>query len=434
STLGWPEKTPDLDYFYPTNVLVTGYDIIFFWVVRMVFSSLNIMGEVPFEHVFVHGLVRDEQGRKMSKSLGNGVDPLLMIDKYGADALRFMLLNGSAAGSDMRFTEDKLESSRNFANKLWNASRFVIMNFPEDEDGNLLDASESAIAALAKAGKLQAEDIWVIDNLKSYAADITRNLEGFELSLASSKIYELTREIYCDWYIELVKARLYDGSDVDKKVVCTVLKYVLKDILRLLHPFMPFITEEIWSKIGSTGKLIVNTWPVLESPVANLADRERNVQSIELAMDAIRAVRSVRVDYDAAPSKKLSLYAKSDEQVIDRLAMLESTQAHIKKLANVEAFGIITDVSALGDSASAIVNGLELLIPMGDLVDVEAEREKLIKEKTKLEGEIKRISGKLSNQGFVSKAPEKVVAAEREKQAAYEENLVKVEARLVELI
>ncbi|MDR0356984.1 MAG: valine--tRNA ligase [Clostridiales Family XIII bacterium] len=423
STLGWPEKTPDLSYFYPTSVLVTAYEIIFFWVVRMVFSGLECMGECPFEHVFIHGLVRDSSGRKMSKSLDNGVDPIQVIDTYGADALRFMLVNGSSPDSDMRYSEDKMESSRNFANKLWNAARFVIMN-SDDETGSEDDFAPDEAA-------LRPEDRWILLKVNEAVAEITRNMEKFELSLALQKTCELIRDAYCDWYIEMVKERLY-GEDEDlKRAARSVLVAVLSDLLRLLHPYMPFITEEIWGCLGKDGRLIADRWPSYDEGM-----RERYAEDsakIETAMGIIRAVRNIRAEAEAPPARKLTVTVVADDAA--QADIIESTAGHIERLANVSS--IVALVSGASETRTkipeeamtAVVSGAEIYVPLDDLLDFAAERERLAREKEKLEGEIKRLSAKLANEGFVSKAPQAVVAKEREKLAKAEDNFAKVAAR-----
>jgi valyl-tRNA synthetase len=467
STLGWPEKTPDLDYFYPTSVLVTGYDIIFFWVVRMVFSGLDAMGEVPFRHVFVHGLVRGADGVKMSKSLGNGVDPLEVIDAYGADALRFMLLDGSAAGNDMRFTTDKIESARNFANKLWNASRFIIMNLGE--------GGAEAVPALSDipADRLRDEDRWILDKIAFAAADITRNIEAYDLSVATQKIQELIWNEYCDWYIEFVKARLTGPDEEDKRAARAVLIAALSDLLRLLHPFMPFITEEIWSFMGKDGKLISDRWPVSAdlalrraesgplSP-ADIHDSAEEAQAygfsyarIEAVKEIVRAVRAIRTEAGAAASRALPIVIKLNrnldgEQLTDgagggilsgiatlfrgtsgRAELGAEAASLIGRLANVSNVTVTkSDDDVPEDSLSSILSGLAVHVAADDLLDYGAERERLGKEKERLEGNIARLRGKLSNEGFTSKAPEQIVKAERGKLAAEEDAYEKVLARL----
>ena len=385
STLGWPEETEDLKYFYPTDVLVTGYDIIFFWVVRMVFSALETTGEVPFKYVYVHGLVRDAQGRKMSKSLGNGIDPLEIIDQYGADALRFMLTTGITPGNDMRFKTDKLESARNFANKLWNASRFVIMNL-QDEDGSF---REMADLTDLNSAALQDEDKWMISRVNDAVKYITETMEKFDLALAGQRAYDLIWNEFCDWYIEIVKGRLYGNDEQDKMVARAVLVKVLKDMLRLLHPFMPYITEEIWAYLpkeeasadNPDNFLIKESWPIYSEELAFPEETEK----LEMAMAVIKSIRNIRAEADAAPSRKLTaviLCADGKEPVV------RAGERYITKIAN------ITDITFAASKAdvpeevmSAVVAGAEIFIPLDDIMDYEAELDRLRKEKKKLEGE-----------------------------------------------
>ena len=428
STLGWPEETEDLKYFYPTDVLVTGYDIIFFWVVRMVFSALETTGEVPFHHVYVHGLVRDAQGRKMSKSLGNGIDPLEIIDQYGADALRFMLTTGITPGNDMRFKTDKLESARNFANKLWNASRFVIMNL-QDEDGNFRQMAD--LTDLDKAA-LQDEDKWIISRVNDATKYITETMEKYDLALAGQRAYDLIWNEFCDWYIEIVKGRLYGDDEEDKKVARAVLVKVLKDMLRLLHPFMPYITEEIWTYLpkgeadadNPKGFLIKEHWPVYSEDLCFPQEAEK----LEMAMNIIKSIRNIRAEADAAPSKALRAVILCGE---GRENVVKAGERYIKKLANITEISFIASKADVPEEVmSAVVPGAEIFIPLDDIMDYEAELDRLQKEKKKLEGEVKRVKGKLSNEGFVSKAPQKVVEEEKAKQVKYEEMLAKVCDRL----
>jgi valyl-tRNA synthetase len=397
----------------------------------MVFSGIETMGEVPFKHVYVHGLVRDAQGRKMSKSLGNGIDPLEIIEQYGADALRFMLMNGITPGNDMRFVTEKLESSRNFANKLWNASRFVIMNLTDENDEFYPMADDTAGDIL---NKLKDEDKWILSTVNSAAAEITANMEKFELALASQKIYDLIWNNFCDWYIELVKSRLYGDDEEDKKTARYVLVKVLKDLLKLLHPFMPFITEEIWSflphdesersKENEKGFLIRQSWPVYSEDMKF----EEEEAVIELAMDAIRTVRNIRAEADAAPSKKVSASILAAGEAAERLKKAEK---HIMSQANVVSISFISDKSELPEEVmSGVINGAEIFINMDELMDYNAELERLGKEKKKLESEVARGEKKLGNEGFVAKAPENVIAMEREKLANYREMLAKVTERL----
>ena len=441
STLGWPEKTPELDYFYPTDVLVTGYDIIFFWVVRMVLSGCETMGDVPFHDVYIHGLVRDAQGRKMSKSLGNGIDPLEVIDQYGADALRFMLTNGITPGNDMRFTEDKIEAARNFANKLWNASRFVIMNL-QDEDGNFREMAKCCSDCCGMACgdttnfsniALRDEDKWIISRVNDAADYVTKALEKYDLALAGQRVYELIWNEYCDWYIELVKKRLWSDDEEDKKVVRFVLVMVLKNMLEMLHPFMPFITEEIWSFLphsecereGNPDCFLIKAkWPEFSEARVFTAEETR----IEAAMEAIRAIRNIRSEADAAPSKALGAYIFAEA---DKMDVVKAGERYIRDLANINDITFVTDKKDVPEEVmSAVINGAEIFIPLDELVDFNAEFERLTKEKKKLEGEVARVKGKLSNQGFISKAPEKVINEEKAKQVKYEEMLDGVIERL----
>ena len=440
STLGWPEETEDLKYFYPTDVLVTGYDIIFFWVVRMVFSGLEAMGEAPFHHVYVHGLVRDAEGRKMSKSLGNGIDPLEIIDQYGADALRFMLTTGITPGNDMRFKEDRLESCRNFANKLWNASRFVIMNL-QDEDGNFKEMAKCCKDCCGKACgdtedfssiALRDEDKWMISKVDEAVSYVTAAMEKYDLALAGQRVYDLIWNEYCDWYIELVKPRLWSDDEEDKKVVRFTLVMCLKNMLKMLHPFMPFITEEIWSYLphgeeengNPDNYLIKASWPKASEKRA-FPEAEK---ILETSMEIIRAIRNIRAEAEAAPGKKLRAVILAEGEAAD---IVKAGESYIKNLANITEVTFTDNKAELPEEVMSAVTALaEIYIPLEDLVDYSAEYERLSKEKKRLEGEVKRVEGKLSNQGFVSKAPEKVVNEEKEKMAKYKDMLEKVSARL----
>ncbi len=435
STMGWPEKTSDLEYFYPTDVLVTGYDIIFFWIVRMVFSAMETMGEIPFKHVYVHGLVRDAQGRKMSKSLGNGIDPLEVIEEYGADALRFMLTTGITPGNDMRFEEEKLKAARNFANKLWNASRFAIMNL-QDEDGNFHQLADDSKGLDSMA--LRDEDKWIISRVNEAAKYINNTMEKFDLALAGQRILDLIWDEFCDWYIELIKGRLWSLDEEDKAVARYVLVRVLKDMLKLLHPFMPFITEEIWSYLPHSE----------EEKAAAAADRNpenflirapfpefdeslifsKEVKKLEAAMEAIKAVRNIRVEAEAAPSKKLSAVILAEG---DNLETMKAGERYIKAMAGITDVKFVTAKTEIPEETmSQVISIAEIYIPLDDLVDYKAEFERLSKEKTRLEGEVLRVEKMLSNPGFVKKAPEAKIAAEKEKQAKYQEMLEKVIDRL----
>ncbi|WP_333657412.1 valine--tRNA ligase [Tissierella praeacuta] len=415
STLGWPEKTEDLEYFFPTDVLITGYDIIFFWVVRMVFSSIEQMGEVPFKDVFLTGLVRDSQGRKMSKSLGNGIDPLEIIDEYGADALRFTLVTGNSPGNDMRFYVERVEANRNFANKLWNATRFVLMNLEEDiakEELNL--------------DNLEEEDKWILSKLNTVIKEATENLDKYEIGMAAQKIYDFIWDEYCDWYIEMVKSRLYGENVSSKETAEKVLLFVLKDILKLLHPFMPFITEEIWQHLpGNDKPLILSSWPVCKNEL-NFPASEEAIEFIKLG---IKGIRNARAEMNIVPSRKSKqIFVTKDENI---KKIISCGQRYFLNLASAEAIEIVdTKVNIGEDNISVVLDRCEVFLPLKDLIDFDKEIERLEKEKEKLESEIKRVVGKLSNEGFVKKAPEKVVNEEKEKQKKYEEMLEKVIERL----
>ena len=396
-TLGWPEKTPDLDYFYPTDVLVTGYDIIFFWVARMIFSGCEHTGKTPFHTVLIHGLVRDNQGRKMSKSLGNGIDPLEMIEKFGCDALRMNMVNSNSPGNDMRFYVERCEAMRNFANKLWNASRYVMMNLAEDAK-NELPATE----------KLEIADKWVLSKLNNLVAEVTENMDKYELGVAISKIYDFIWDIYCDWYIEMTKARLFSDDADRKQTAIQVLVYVLDQVLRLLHPFMPFITEEIWQSIPHEGDaLIVAKWPEYSDALAFKAEESQ----MESVMSAIRAIRNRRTEMNVPPSKKAELFVLTAKPRI-----FQEGEGFLQRLA-------YADVVTLLDAEPADLNGLvtittadaKLYIPMGQLVDVAKEVERITKELEKNKKFLASLEGKLSNEKFVARAPEAVVAAEKEK-------------------
>jgi valyl-tRNA synthetase len=401
ATLGWPEKTDDLDYFYPTNVLVTAYDIIFFWVARMIFSGIEHTGTVPFDTVFIHGIVRDSQGRKMSKSLGNGIDPLEIIDKYGADALRFTLATGNSPGNDMRFYTERVEASRNFANKIWNASRFVLMNLGENASGILPE-------------NLELEDKWIVGRLNTVAREVTENLERFELGIAVQKLYDFIWDEFCDWYIELVKPRL--GSDKNPQ---NVLVYVLSNILKLLHPFMPFITEEIFSYLPlSKGSIMVEKWCEYEERQLYPAETAQ----LELIMGAIKAIRNIRAEMNVPPSKKATLVIITEEK-----ETFSKGEMFFKKLAGANDVIVTDDKSLIPENAVSLVSeGAQIYIPQNELVDKEKEIARLKAEEKRLINEIKRVESKLSNEGFIKKAPPEVVAQEREKGEKYRDMLNKV--------
>ena len=407
STLGWPDKTEELDYFYPTSVLVTAYDIIFFWVARMIFSGIEHTGQVPFEKVFMHGLVRDSQGRKMSKSLGNGIDPLKIIEDYGADALRFALTTGNAPGNDMRFYTEKVEAGRNFANKLWNASRFTMMNLDIDEN------------KLPDAGELQLEDKWIISKYNKVVRTVTDNLDKFEIGVALANLYDFVWENFCDWYIELVKPRLFDKEDPTGKTAQYVLTYVLSHTLQLLHPFMPFITEEIWLHLPHEGESIMTSSYPKYDPSLVFDDEEA---AMTLIMDAVTAVRNRRAEMNVPPSKKAKMII-----VTEKSDIFGKGTAFFKKLASASEVEIKSGKEGIDANAvNIVVAGAEIYLPMSELVDKDKELARLNEEKKKLEGEIKRVEGKLSNQGFVSKAPQKVVDEERAKGEKYKSMLEKV--------
>ena len=414
STLGWPEETEDYKYFYPTSVLVTGYDIIPFWVMRMMFSALEQTGEVPFKHVFIHGLVRDSQGRKMSKSLGNGIDPLEIISTYGADALRFTLATGNSPGNDMRFYTERVEASRNFANKIWNASRFLLMNLDIDN------------IELPKAEDLKLEDKWILSKFNSLAKEVTDNLDKFELGVAVSKLYDFIWDNYCDWYIELVKPRLYEKEGSDKQTAQKVLSYVLVGSLKLLHPFMPFITEEIFSKLPTGEKsIMISAWPKYSENL-DFADSEKQMQII---MDAIRSVRNIRSQMNVVPSKKAKLII-----VAENTSVFENSSTYFEKLASASETVITAVKDKIDDNAvNVVVEGATIYIPLDDLVDREKEIERLEKELKTLEAEIKRVEGKLSNEGFVKKAPAKVIEEEKKKGEKYAKMLAEVKESLSKL-
>ena len=414
STLGWPEETEDYKYFYPTSVLVTGYDIIPFWVMRMMFSALEQTGQVPFKHVFIHGLVRDSQGRKMSKSLGNGIDPLEIISTYGADALRFTLATGNSPGNDMRFYTERVEASRNFANKIWNASRFLLMN---------LDIEN---IELPKAEQLKLEDKWILSKFNSLSKEVTDNLDKFELGVAVSKLYDFIWDNYCDWYIELVKPRLYEKEGGDREVAQKVLSYVLVGSLKLLHPFMPFITEEIFSKLPTGEKsIMISQWPK-HSEELNFEAAEKQMQII---MDAIRSVRNIRSQMNVVPSKKAKLIIVAEDT-----SVFENSRGYFEKLASASETVVTSVKDGIDDNAvNVVVEGATIYIPLDDLVDREKEIERLEKELKTLEGEIKRVEGKLSNEGFVKKAPAKVIEEEKKKGEKYAKMLSEVKESLSKL-
>ena len=411
STLGWPDKTPELAHYYPTSTLVTGYDIIFFWVARMIFSACEQMGEVPFDTVFIHGIVRDELGRKMSKSLGNGIDPLLVIDKYGADALRLTLATGNSPGNDMRYSEKKVEASRNFANKIWNAARFILMN---------LDGSEGA-PAVPQAEAL--EDKWVLSLFNKLVKEVTENLEKFELGIAVAKLYDFIWDIFCDWYIELAKIRLQQGGAPAAQAK-GVLVYVLSETLKLLHPFMPFITEEIWQTLPHAGDTIMlSPWPQFNEALCFDEDEKR----MDIIMEAIRAIRNRRAEMNVPPSRKAHVYIATEYKDV-----FETAVVFLQRLASA-ADVEIGDSFEIPGAVSIVTAHAKVYIPMGDLVDFEAERKRLAKEKEGAEKKLAGICAKLSNPGFLSKAPEAVVNVQREEEKKLREKIKMIEESLAAL-
>ena len=411
STLGYPDDTKELEYFYPTDTLVTGYDIIFFWVARMIFSGVEHMGQVPFHTVLIHGLVRDAQGRKMSKSLGNGIDPLLVIDQYGADALRFTLATGNAPGNDMRFSDEKVKASRNFANKLWNAARFVLMYLGNDY----------SYPGLPK--DLAIEDKWILSKVNTLAKEVTDNLERFELGIAVAKLYDFIWDVFCDWYIEIAKIRLQSGAGAD--TAKAVLVYVLTDILKLLHPFMPFITEEIYQAIPhDTESIMISKWPEYD-PTLSFADEEAQMEKI---MDAIRAIRNRRAEMNIPPSKKSKVYVET--AFADVFAV---GSEFIKRLAYASDVEIADAFDDLGNTVTIVTNDAKIYIPLGDLVDFEAEAKRLQKELAAAEEKLAFINKKLDNPGFVNKAPEKVVQQNRDEAAKLTEKIANLRSSLENL-
>ena len=417
STLGWPKNTEELDYFYPTDVLVTGYDIIFFWVIRMVFSGIEQTGELPFDHVLFHGLVRDDQGRKMSKSLGNGIDPLEVIDKYGADALRLTLITGNAPGNDMRFYWERVEASRNFANKIWNASRFIMMNM------------EKADTAEVDLSKLTQADRWILSKVNTLAKEATENLEKFEMGIAADKIHSFIWEEFCDWYIEMVKPRLWKDEDETKAAAIWTLKTVLIQSLKLLHPYMPFITEEIFCNLqDEEASIMVSDWPVFKEEW-NFATDEAAVDTIKAA---VRGIRNIRTEMNVAPSKKATVYVVSDKEAVRKI--FEDSKVFFATLGYASEVHVQADKSGIADDAvSVLIHDAALYMPFAELVDIEKEIERLTKEQGKLQGEIKRAQGMLNNPKFVEKAPAAKIEEEKGKLEKYTQMLVQVEERLNQL-
>ena len=433
STLGWPEKTKDLDYFYPTDVLVTGYDIIFFWVIRMIFSGYEQMGKRPFHTVLFHGLVRDDQGRKMSKSLGNGIDPLEVIDKYGADALRFMLITGNAPGNDMRFYWSRVEAARNFANKVWNASRFIMMNMQQLSDAGINVDFEASIDSIKSS--LKDADKWILSKMNDVTKEVTGDLEKFELGIAAQKVYDFIWEELCDWYIEMVKPRLYGEDTETKKAAIWTLNSVLTDALKLLHPFMPFVTEEIFCNLkaeqGLSDKypsIMISEWPKYKADYSFAAEEK----AVELIKEAVKGIRNVRTELGVAPSRKAAVYVVSESDEVKNI--FTNSRVFFEALGGASSVTIQSDKTGIGDDAvSAVIHGAVIYIPFAELVDIAKEIERLEKEKTRLEGELARVNGMLANPNFVNKAPEAKLNEEKEKLAKYTSMYEQVNERLAAL-
>ena len=419
STLGWPDKTPELDYFYPTDVLVTGYDIIFFWVIRMIFSGYEHMGKKPFGKVLFHGLVRDDQGRKMSKSLGNGIDPLEVIDKYGADALRYTLITGNAPGNDMRFYWSRVEASRNFANKVWNASRFIMMNDPD----NKIKATDERPANLTDADK------WILSKMNGLIKEVTDNMEKYELGIAVAKLNDFIWEEFCDWYIEMVKPRLYNDADETKTAAIWTLKTVLIDALKLLHPYMPFITEEIFCNIQDEEEsIMISSWPVYDE-ADNFAAEEKAIETIK---EAVRNIRNLRADMNVAPSRKALVYVVTASEDVKNI--FNNSLGFFGTLAYASEVKVQADKTGIPeDAVSTVIPDAVIYIPFAELVDIDKEIERLKKEEGRLQGEIKRCNGMLNNERFTSKAPQAKIDEEKAKLVKYTQMLEQVTERLATL-
>ena len=418
STLGWPDNTEEMEYFYPTDVLVTGYDIIFFWVIRMVFSALEQTGKAPFHHVLIHGLVRDSQGRKMSKSLGNGIDPLEVIDKYGADALRLTLMTGNAPGNDMRFYWERVESSRNFANKVWNASRFIMMNLEKAEVPSSMDLAN-----------LTAADKWILCKFNDVAKDVTDNMEKFELGIAVQKVYDFIWEEFCDWYIEMVKPRLYNDEDTTKAAALWTLKTVLGGALKLLHPYMPFITEEIYCTLNPEEEsIMIASWPEWEKEW----DFKQDEKDVEMIKEAVRSIRGVRTEMNVPPSKKATVYVVAEDASVRET--FEKGKIFFATLASASEVLVQSDKNGIADDAvSAVIPQAVIYIPFAELVDIEKEIQRLEKEEGRLEKELARVNGMLSNERFISKAPQAKIDEEKGKLEKYTQMMEQVKERLAQL-
>ena len=418
STLGWPDKTEDFDYFYPTDVLVTGYDIIFFWVIRMVFSAIEQTGKVPFHHVLIHGLVRDSQGRKMSKSLGNGIDPLEIIDQYGADALRLTLITGNAPGNDMRFYMERVEASRNFANKVWNASRFIMMNLEKAE-----------VPGEIPKDQLTAADKWILSKVNTLAKEVTENMDKYELGIAVQKVYDFIWEEFCDWYIEMVKPRLYNDGDTTKSAALWTLKTVLVNALKLLHPYMPFITEEIFCTLQSEEEsIMISKWPEFTEEW-HFAEDEA---AVEMIKEAVRGIRNVRTGMNVPPSKKAKVFVVSESENVRNT--FENGKVFFATLGSASEVTVQADRSGIDeDAVSAVLPEAVIYMPFAELVDIDKEIERLQKEEQRLTKELARVNGMLSNERFMSKAPESKVAEERAKLEKYSQMMDQVKERLTHL-
>ena len=418
STLGWPDKTEDFDYFYPTDVLVTGYDIIFFWVIRMVFSAIEQTGKVPFHHVLIHGLVRDSQGRKMSKSLGNGIDPLEIIDQYGADALRLTLITGNAPGNDMRFYMERVEASRNFANKVWNASRFIMMNLEKAE-----------VPGEMPKDQLTAADKWILSKVNTLAKEVTENMDKYELGIAVQKVYDFIWEEFCDWYIEMVKPRLYNDGDTTKSAALWTLKTVLVNALKLLHPYMPFITEEIFCTLQSEEEsIMISRWPEFTEEW-HFAEDEA---AVEMIKEAVRGIRNVRTGMNVPPSKKAKVFVVSESENVRNT--FENGKVFFATLGSASEVTVQADRSGIDeDAVSAVLPEAVIYMPFAELVDIDKEIERLQKEEQRLTKELARVNGMLSNERFMSKAPESKVAEERAKLEKYSQMMDQVKERLAHL-
>ncbi len=417
STLGYPEETEELKYFYPTSTLVTGYDIIFFWVARMIVFGLHVMNEKPFDTVYIHGIVRDSQGRKMSKSLGNGIDPLEIIEKYGADSLRFSLLTGNSAGNDMRFYWEKVEAARNFCNKVYNAARFVLMNLGDEPAGEI------------SPKLLDSSDKWILNRLNEVVGEVTSNLDAFELGLAAQKVYDFIWTEFCDWYIEIAKIRLYGEDQAAKSHVRAVLLRVLGDSMKLLHPFMPFITEELYTHLPTAGKTVMlSDWPKVEDALSFPKD----AQDMEAVMELTRSIRNIRAEMNVPPAKRISAVLITKPELA---SVFDGAGVYMNRLAGIEHVTVRESKEGIpADAVSVVCSAVEAFIPLAELVDIEKERERVAKEIARMEGEIARAAGKLNNPGFVAKAPQRVIEEEQGKLATAQEMLEKLQNRLKDLV